>query len=159
MAYIVRNVFEDGRIWTVFPPLAAVDGSWAGRLRLIWGPTAGSRLQQLLTLPKRLHNHNFRSSKWVQIFVHIYISTRLTRPPHSGRGGEGGGSYFTGKCIQGPCLWTMKALPSHLKNPHSTQRVCQGPSTATWLVTVMDKGNGGQPACPEEWKKCKEEHE
>jgi hypothetical protein len=24
---------------------------------------------------------------------------------------------------------------------------------------VTDKGNGGQPACPEEWKKCKEEHE
>jgi hypothetical protein len=24
---------------------------------------------------------------------------------------------------------------------------------------VMDKGNRGQPACPEEWKKCKEEHE
>ncbi len=27
------------------------------------------------------------------------------------------------------------------------------------LVYVADKGNGGQPACPEEWKKCKEEHE
>jgi hypothetical protein len=26
-------------------------------------------------------------------------------------------------------------------------------------VTVTDKGNGGQPACLEEWKKCKEEHE
>jgi hypothetical protein len=24
---------------------------------------------------------------------------------------------------------------------------------------VTDKGNGGQPACLEEWKKCKEEHE
>jgi hypothetical protein len=25
---------------------------------------------------------------------------------------------------------------------------------------VADKGNGGQPACPEEWKKCiEEEHE
>jgi hypothetical protein len=27
------------------------------------------------------------------------------------------------------------------------------------VVTVTDEGNGGQPACPEEWKKCKEEHE
>jgi hypothetical protein len=26
-------------------------------------------------------------------------------------------------------------------------------------LTVTDKGNGGQPTCPEEWKKCKEEHE
>jgi hypothetical protein len=26
-------------------------------------------------------------------------------------------------------------------------------------VAVADKGNGGQPACPEEWKKYKEEHE
>jgi hypothetical protein len=24
---------------------------------------------------------------------------------------------------------------------------------------IADKGNGGQPACPEKWKKCKEEHE
>ncbi len=24
---------------------------------------------------------------------------------------------------------------------------------------VADKGNGGQPACLEEWKKCTEEHE
>ncbi len=23
---------------------------------------------------------------------------------------------------------------------------------------VTDKGNGGQPACPGEWKLCKEEH-
>jgi hypothetical protein len=26
-------------------------------------------------------------------------------------------------------------------------------------IIVTDKGNGGQPACPEEWKKYKEEHE
>ncbi len=26
-------------------------------------------------------------------------------------------------------------------------------------VGVTDKGNGGQPACPDKWKKCKEEHE
>jgi hypothetical protein len=25
--------------------------------------------------------------------------------------------------------------------------------------TVTDKGNGRQPACPGEWKMCKEEHE
>ncbi len=24
-------------------------------------------------------------------------------------------------------------------------------------ILVVDKGKGGQPACPEEWKKCKEE--
>ncbi len=29
-----------------------------------------------------------------------------------------------------------------------------GYSYAT-IVTVTDKGTGGQPACPEEWKKCK----
>jgi hypothetical protein len=28
-----------------------------------------------------------------------------------------------------------------------------------FIIIVTDKGNGGQPACPEEWKKCKEEHE
>jgi hypothetical protein len=27
------------------------------------------------------------------------------------------------------------------------------------IIIVMDKGNGEQPACPEEWKMCKEEHE
>jgi hypothetical protein len=26
-------------------------------------------------------------------------------------------------------------------------------------LIVTDKGNGGQPVCPEELKKCKEEHE
>jgi hypothetical protein len=26
-------------------------------------------------------------------------------------------------------------------------------------VSVMDKGNGGQPACPGKLKKCKEEYE
>jgi hypothetical protein len=39
--------------------------------------------------------------------------------------------------------------------------------TSLWLgkkhkylyCSVMDKGTGGQPACPGEWKKCKEEHE
>jgi hypothetical protein len=28
-----------------------------------------------------------------------------------------------------------------------------------YIENVTDRGNGGQPACPEEWKKCKEEHE
>jgi hypothetical protein len=27
------------------------------------------------------------------------------------------------------------------------------------IIFVTDKGNGGQQACPKEWKKCKEEHE
>ncbi len=27
------------------------------------------------------------------------------------------------------------------------------------VMVVTDKGSGEQPACPGEWKKCKEEHE
>ncbi len=30
--------------------------------------------------------------------VHIYISTKLTRPPKGVGGGEGGGSHFADKC-------------------------------------------------------------
>jgi hypothetical protein len=31
--------------------------------------------------------------------------------------------------------------------------------TTAAVPTVTDNGNRGQPACPEEWKMCKEEHE
>jgi hypothetical protein len=31
--------------------------------------------------------------------------------------------------------------------------------TISIMVSVADKGNEGQSACQEEWKKCKEEHE
>jgi hypothetical protein len=34
-----------------------------------------------------------------------------------------------------------------------------GYTDTVMFLTVADKVNGGQPACPEEWKKCKEEHE
>jgi hypothetical protein len=27
------------------------------------------------------------------------------------------------------------------------------------VLNIKDKGNGGQQACPEEWKKYEEEHE
>ncbi len=63
--------------------------------------------------------------------------------PHPQQGGETGGRTGIRVERRGP----------------SRTRVSIILTTRVSSVLVTDNGNRGQPACPEEWKMCKEEHE
>jgi hypothetical protein len=52
----------------------------------------------------RLSNNVYNSLLIHKIFTYLHIyKTNQTSPKGAG-GGEGGGSYFADKCIQGPCF-------------------------------------------------------
>jgi hypothetical protein len=67
----------------------------------------------------------------------------LLHPPPPTGGGETGGG--TGIRVE--------------RRSPSTTGVSSILTTRVSRVLVTDNGNRGQPACPEEWKMCKEEHE